>query len=169
MGPLTNVLEDQGVFEVVVNRPGEMWVENAGGWRKEAAAVLDLKRLEALARAIASYSGDVVDGERPILSATLPTGERIQVVRSPAVVDGLISLTIRKPSGATYSLDQLDDKGLFSQVRSRAQAASAGQDDDLLDSLAAGDIRGFLRKAVIARKNIIISGATGSGKTTLSK
>ena len=169
MGPLSAALQEPGVYEVVVNRPGELWVETRAGWRKDVVGELTLDRLQSLARAVASYSGDVVDGERPILSATLPTGERIQVVRAPAVTAGTISLTIRKPSSATFSLRELQEKSLFADVGTRDRSRTVEIDARLTMLLDCGDVEGFLRAAVKANKNIIISGATGSGKTTLSK
>jgi len=91
----------------------------------------------------------------------------VQFVLPPAVDDGRVSVTIRKPSAATYSLDELDHGGLFAEVRRKGQFAV--DDRSLSELLRNGDVRRFLGEAVRARKNIIISGATGSGKTTLSK
>jgi len=124
-------------------------------------------RAQNLARAVATLTHQHIGRERPILSATLPDGERIQVVLPPAVDTGRVSITIRKPSAATYSLDQLNGAGLFAGVK-----RDAARDDDnrkLAALLSDGHIRQFLGQAVRARKTIIISGATGSGKTTLSK
>ena len=115
---------------------------------------------------------------RPILSATLPGNERIQIVLPPAVPTGTVSLTIRKPSTVNLSLAELAASGLFERTR---LIESLGRPDrpDLTPVVGTGsdrekapndgDFAKFLRRCVQVRKNILISGATGSGKTTLSK
>jgi type IV secretion system protein VirB11 len=119
----------------------------------------------------------VVDETRPILSAVLPDGERIQIVVPPAVTAGTVSLTIRKPSRITLTLDEMAAQGLFDRMRligaafeDPAAAAGLSHDDLHLVELARSrDLVAFLRHAVRTRRNVLISGATGSGKTTLSK
>ena len=168
MGSLRSLLDQPGVFEVLVNRPGEVWVETGKTWAQLDAPELTFARLDALAKAIASYCGDAVDADRPILSATLPTGERVQIVRPPSVAEGQFSVTVRKPSATVWSLAELGRAGLFHDVRI-VDGQRVGDDAALIDLLEQGNIEGFLAAAVRAKKNIIISGATGSGKTTLSK
>ncbi|MFX8079149.1 P-type DNA transfer ATPase VirB11, partial [Acinetobacter baumannii] len=80
--------------------------------------------------------------------ATLPGGERIQIVIPPAVGAGLVSLTIRKPSSATFTLAELGEGGLFDAVQPVAKRA--GADDDLRALYSAGDYVGFLDEAVRA-------------------
>lgn len=81
---------------------------------------------------------------------------------------GTVSITIRKPSQVTFDLDALAEKGLFDKVVATKDALSSA-DAKLLDLYQKQDWRNFLVLAVESRKNILISGATGSGKTTLSK
>lgn len=165
LGPLRQYLDRSGVFEVCVNRPGEAWVETQAGWVRERAPEITADRMMYLARAVASVSAQAISAARPLLSATLPDGERIQIVCPPAVDEGLVSVTIRKPGGASWSLAELDAGGLFAEV------ATTGRGDraELAIMRARGDYAGFLRAAVRERLNIVVSGATGSGKTTLSK
>lgn len=121
-----------------------------------------------LARAVASFSHQSIDETRPILLATLPGDERIQIVIPPATLKETVSITIRKPSSVDFSLDDLEENGFFEKTRG-ASGASPSQDEELSELYRAGRFKEFLRQAVIARKNIIISGATGLAKTTLSK
>ncbi|RCS22852.1 P-type DNA transfer ATPase VirB11 [Phyllobacterium salinisoli] len=167
LAPLASFLEDDSLYEVVVNRPGQVLTEGPGGWRTLDAPELTFEKLMRLARAVASFSHQSIDETRPILSATLPGDERIQIVIPPATSKGTVSITIRKPSSLTLSLDELERGGLFADIVPIGDATAA--DRDLIDLHRNGAYAQFLRKAVLVRKNIIISGATGSGKTTLSK
>lgn len=163
--PLAPFLKDETLYEVIVNRPGQVWTEGPGGWRTHDIPSLTFEKLMRLARAVATFSNQSIDETRPILSATLPDEERIQVVIPPATLKGTVSITIRKPSSVNLTLDDLEERGFFSEV-----AELDGTSDEKLKALLdAGEHKDFLREAVIARKNIIISGATGSAKTTLSK
>ena len=167
LGTLQAVLDRPDVIEVVINRPGEVWVETRQGWETLANPNMTFVRLERLAKATAAYAAQAFRDERPILSATLPCGARIQIVGPPATVAGVISVTIRKPSSRTWSLDELQTAGLFTKTAHRNTQNS--EHHDLRTLLDSGDTKAFLAAAVKSKKNILISGATGSGKTTLSK
>lgn len=165
LSPLAPFLKDATLYEVIVNRPGQVLTEGPGGWRTHDSPALTFEKLMRLARAVATFSNQSIDETRPILSATLPDEERIQVVIPPATLKGIVSITIRKPSSVNLTLDDLEERGFFSEVGER----DGTSDKKLKALLDAGEHKDFLREAVIARKNIIISGATGSAKTTLSK
>lgn len=167
LSPLSRFLKDASLYEIVINRPGEVLTEGPEGWRCHGLPELGFDKLMRLARAVASYSNQAINESQPILSATLPGEERIQIVVPPATTKGTISITIRKPSLVTLTLDDLEGGGLFSQVAVNTRGGPS--DMKLVDLYEAGNYAAFLRQAVLMRKNIIISGATGSGKTTLSK
>ncbi|MBB3646695.1 type IV secretion system protein VirB11 [Rhizobium sp. BK619] len=168
LSPFSRFLRDKTLYEVIVNRPGEVVTEGREGWQTHDMPELSYDRLMRLARAVASFSHQSIDETRPILSATLPDDERIQIVIPPATTKGTVSITIRKPSSVSLTLEDLDHGGLFADV---APASGDGRRSDqrLLEYYRVGAYKAFLREAVFAKKNIIISGATGSGKTTLSK
>ncbi|TCQ02663.1 type IV secretion system protein VirB11 [Rhizobium sp. PP-F2F-G36] len=168
LAPLSPFLNDRSLYEIVVNRPGEVLTEGADGWAQHEVPDLTFDRLMRLARAVASHSHQAINEAHPLLSATLPDEVRIQIVIPPAVTKGTVSLTLRKPSSISLSLSELDEAGLFSDVAPVATELG-GEDAELLKLHQSGRIAAFLEKAVLVRKNIIISGATGSGKTTLSK
>jgi type IV secretion system protein VirB11 len=128
---------------------------------------LSFDKLMRLARAVASFFNQGIDETRPLLSATLPDDERIQIVIPPATTRNTVSITIRKPSSVSLSTAEMEAGGLFESVV--ASTDQKPDDDLLLSAYRSGQYRAFLEAAVLARKNIIISGATGSGKTTLSK
>jgi type IV secretion system protein VirB11 len=167
LGVLSRFLAEPGVLEVASNEAGRVWVETAAGWSEREVPELTDVRAQNLARAVATLTHQHIGRERPILSATLPDGERVQFALPPVVDAGRVSITIRKPSAVMYSLDELVRDGLFDDVRRHSKLAE--DDRRLAELLRSVDIGRFLGEAVRARKNIIISGATGSGKTTLSK
>ncbi|MGZ2506887.1 P-type DNA transfer ATPase VirB11 [Rhizobium leguminosarum] len=166
--PLSPFLRDKSLYEIIINRPTQVVTEGTAGWQTHDLPELSFDKLMRLARAVASYSNQAIDETRPILSATLPDDERIQIVIPPATTKGAVSITIRKPSSVSLSLNDLDQGGLFAEV-AREEADIPSVDRRLLGFYRARSYQAFLREAVHARKNIIISGATGSGKTTLSK
>ncbi|MEY9721630.1 type IV secretion system protein VirB11 [Sinorhizobium fredii] len=168
LSPFAPFLDDKSLYEVIVNRPGQVLTEGAGGWRTHDLPELSFEKLMRLARAVASFSNQSIDETRPILSATLPGDERIQIVIPPATTRNTVSITIRKPSSVEFTLDDLEQREFFSETRATNDRAST-QEQNLLALYRTGRFKDFLREAVIARKNIIISGATGSAKTTLSK
>ncbi|MGI0524696.1 P-type DNA transfer ATPase VirB11 [Rhizobium giardinii] len=168
LAPFSPCLRDKSLYEVIVNRPGQIVTEGTAGWQTHDLPELSFDKLMRLARAVASYSNQSIDETRPILSATLPDGERIQIVIPPATTRGTVSVTIRKPSSVSLSLDDLDQDGLFDDAVP-AEKSAGSSDRRLLEFYRKRAYKAFLREAVYARKNIIISGATGSGKTTLSK
>jgi type IV secretion system protein VirB11 len=169
LAPLRPLLEPDAVTEVVVNRPGEVGVEAAGQWLWHEVPELTEAWLRTLAVAAAAFTRQDVDAEHPICSTVLPGNERCQIVLPPAVPSGAISLTIRKPSRRRMGLEDFEAAGLFA-----AATAVRGDEVDPADAALtalrqAGDWPGFFRLAVEGRRNILISGATGSGKTTFAK
>ena len=151
------------VTDLLINRPGEVWVETAAGAVREAAPELNEQALGRLARQIAAANHQGVNREQPLLSATLPDGARVQVVAPPATRGGLV-MAVRKHVISNLSVEELAERGLFSG----APAQTAHDRNTLLQArLDAGDAAGFLKAAVAARKTMVISGGTSSGKTTL--
>lgn len=166
LAPLQADLAPDDVTELVINRPGELAVERAGRWIWRAAPELTEPWLQTLATAAAAYTAQDVTAENPICSTLLPQGERCQIVLPPAAQQ--ISLTLRKPSALNLDLEALTRQGLFDDVRLASDQLSEAE-TRLLALRDAGDWPGFLRLAVASRRNILISGATGSGKTTLAR
>jgi len=165
--PLAVFLEDEAVEEVVVNTPGEAWVERGGAWRREAAGELDMRRLTQLAELMATFTHQKIGPQTPLLSAFLPSGERVQVVMPPACPSHMFGLAIRKPSTRKLSLQELHRQGSLTLKRSTVGEEAAAF--SFRAALDAGDIHGLLRNAVRQKKNILISGGTSTGKTTVLK
>jgi type IV secretion system protein VirB11 len=166
MRPLREQLDAPGVLEVCINRPGELLVETAQGWQIVPASQMTQERCLSLATAVATFCDQQIKQERPLLSATLPSGERIQFVIPPAVTRGTVSITLRKPSQLIKRLDDFEREGLFERT---ASAELQSVEQQLLALKDAGRYADFLRLAVRRHRTIVVSGKTGSGKTTFMK
>ena len=167
--PMASWLSDPATTEICVNRPGEVFVERHRTWERFNVEALDFERLDAIATLAAAFTAQDVGPDRPLCATVLPDGQRLQVARPPAVAPGLLSLTIRKPSTFTQTLYSMRAYGLFQATSTAGTAAISATDAELLALCQARDWPGFLELAVGACKNVILCGATGSGKTTVAK
>jgi type IV secretion system protein VirB11 len=165
---LQRVLDDPQVTELCVNRPGEAFIETASGWRSEPMPELSFEWCVRFAKLVANFTGQRVDAASPLLSAALPGGERVQIVLPPATTAGTVAIAIRRPSSQQWSIEELGRNGVFCRAR-RSGATGDQYEPKLLELLASQQYEAFMRLAVIARKNILVSGPTGSGKTTWTK
>jgi len=165
---LQPLLSDPDVTEVCINRPHEAFVETRGGWRRTALPFADFDWCRRLAKLVAHSTRQRVDETSPLLSASLPGGERVQIVLPPATTLGCVAITIRRPASTVWSIDELATRGIFRSTRHAGEALDEIE-AELLRLLAAGQYEAFMRLAVKTRKNILVSGPTGSGKTTWTK
>ncbi|HMC91030.1 MAG TPA: P-type DNA transfer ATPase VirB11 [Allosphingosinicella sp.] len=166
LAPLTGMLARPDVTDIYVNRPGEIWAETTGGGiERHDAPGLDEATLARLARQIAALSHQGISREHPLLSATLPDGARVQIVAPPAT-RGALALAIRKHVSPDLALDDYVATGAFAETKARQGFEKDETDRALAAMLQRGDIAGLLSAAVKARKNILVSGGTSTGKTT---
>jgi len=164
--PLQGIFQEEGVNEISINKPKEVWIENRGEIRCEKLEVFDLNHLKSLGRLIAQATEQKLSEEAPLLSATLPNGYRIQIVFPPACEPDKVVMSIRKPSSMQLALDDYEKMGAFSETVTEATDNPVDRHLDLL--LRQKKIKEFLEYAVISKKNIIISGGTSTGKTTFT-
>jgi type IV secretion system protein VirB11 len=158
------------VSEICINRPGELYLESRGAWRRVEVPELTFERARQFCTAVVNESntGQRITDSEPLVSLTFPTGERAQFVIPPACEAEQVSITIRLPSRQTKSLDQYQEDGFFDEVQGVEPGLSAA-DRNLLALRAAGRYADFFHQAVRDKKNIVVSGATGCGKTTFMK
>jgi type IV secretion system protein VirB11 len=161
-------LEDPEITELCVNRPGEVFIETNSGWRREELPDISFDWCLRFAKLVANSTGQRIDASSPLLSAGLPGGERVQIVLPPATTGGTVAITIRRPSHQQCSIEELAGRGIFRQARRCGQFVDQTE-PKLLELLAAREYEAFMRLAVVTRKNILVSGPTGSGKTTWTK
>jgi type IV secretion system protein VirB11 len=165
---LRPLLADPEVTELCINRPREAFVETRAGWRRESLPFADFTWCLRLAKLVANATRQRVDESSPLLSASLPSGERVQIVLPPATTLGCVAITVRRPASEVWSIEALSSRGAFAATR----CAHVGLDETELELqrlLAASDHQAFMRLAVRSRRNILVSGPTGSGKTTWTK
>jgi type IV secretion system protein VirB11 len=166
LAPLAPMLERADVTDIFVNRPGELWIETTkGALEHHAAPELDETGLWRLARQIASLSNQGISREHPLLSATLPGGERVQIVAPPAT-RGPLAMAVRKHVVADLELADYERDGAFDAIRLDGVSAAETLDRTLSALLKENRIADFLRLAVRSHKNIVVSGGTATGKTT---
>lgn len=164
--PFADILARDDVTDIYVNAPGELWAESLGGGiERHVAPELTDALLMRLARQIAAFTHQGVSREHPILSATLPGGERVQVVAPPATRGG-VAFAIRKQVAADMALSDYATSGAFASLINGGASPRAALDVELRTKLDAGDISGLLSAAVRGRRNILVSGGTSTGKTT---
>lgn len=177
---LTDYLDDPAVTEIAINRPGVVWLarQHQRAMSSVQIPALTGSLLHSLAEVTASYSSQEGGRARPILSATIPAdrtdgvnecdrgGYRIQIVLPPAVEPQTIALCIRKQALLDFSLADYQRQGAFCGVNVCSDAGPYS-DAHLRALYEAGQWEDFLRGAVLAHKNIVISAGTNAGKTTL--
>ena len=158
------------VTEICINQPGELYLESRGGWRRVEVPTLTFDRARQFCTAVVNESntGQRITDVDPVVSLTFPTGQRAQFVIPPACDAGKISITIRLPSKQTKTLSQYQEDGFFDQILEDAHGISE-VDRELLALRAERRYADFFRQAVLNKKNIVVAGATGSGKTTFMK
>jgi pilus assembly protein CpaF len=142
LGPLEPLLGDPSVDEVMVNGPGAVWVERGGRIEPTDVAFATEDDVRHAIERILAPLGRRVDEAEPLCDARLPDGSRVNVVIAPLALDGPV-LTIRRFRRHGLSDEDLVELGTWSPP-----------------------LRDFLARAVRARLSILVSGGTGSGKTT---
>ena len=141
-GPLDSLLHDRSVSEIMVNGPDQVFIERRGVLTKADVRFEDENQLLETIRRMVATTGRHIDGLNPMVDARLPDGSRVNAIIRPAAIHGA-ALTIRKFKDAVLGMEDLTREGSLSPAMAE-----------------------FLEAAVLGRMNILVSGGTGSGKTT---
>ena len=141
--PIEGLIRDPHVSEIMVNTDSRIFVEREGEVTEVPGVTIGEKNLQVAVRNIARALGDEISEEKPLLDSRLPDGSRVAAAIPPCSVGGT-TLTIRKFESRYFTADELVRVGTLSET-----------------------LLALLSTAVRARRNILISGGTGTGKTTL--
>lgn len=141
-GPIQPLLDDPTITEIMVNGPARVYVERGGKIFLTDKKFKDDSHVMRIIEKIVMPLGRRIDESSPMVDARLPDGSRVNAIIAPLSVKGP-TLTIRKFSAEPYSIDDLIGFGTLTH-----------------------EMAEFLRVCVVGRMNIIVSGGTGSGKTT---
>ncbi len=141
--PIQELILDRNISEIMVNGSDRIFIERNGHLQAVDGLSLSPKSLEVAVRNIARRLGDDISEEKPILDSRLPDGSRVAAVMPPCSLNGVV-LTIRKFNAKHFGVEELVAIGTLNQ--------------ELADRL---------QLAVLNRRNILVSGGTGTGKTTL--
>lgn len=166
--PLDEWLSDPATEEVCINRPGEVWVRQRGAFARYDVP-LDLQDCESIATLAGALRRQDVGPDAPLLASELPDGERLQACLFPVVPQGAISLTFRKPGADVVPLAAAGGRYETAGWNRSTDERRSREMADLLALYDAGDFVPFLEACVRTRLNILLTGATGSGKTSLEK
>ncbi|MBK7250365.1 MAG: Flp pilus assembly complex ATPase component TadA [Gammaproteobacteria bacterium] len=143
LGPLENLLRDEGVTEVMVNGISDVFVERAGRLHRTPVAFSSARALSTVIERIVASAGRRIDESSPMVDTRLEDGSRVNVVIPPLTLKGP-AITIRRFARRALTPEDLIGCGSLSP--------------EMLE---------FLRVCVVQRRNLIVSGGTGTGKTTL--
>jgi type IV secretion system protein VirB11 len=168
LAPLAAWLDSCETEDIAIQRPGEAWIRRRGAWVREDVP-LDLAALEEIAILAGSLRRQEVGHLSPLCATELPNGERLQICLPPAVPAGSLSLTIRKHEASVSPLANVAQRYRAAEWNRWRNTRSSRDLSEPLALYDAGDLEGFLRAAVRHRFNMLLCGAVGSGKTTLSK
>lgn len=142
-GPLQSLLSDDTVSDIMVNGPNKVYVERKGKVERVAVRFRDSDHIASIAQKIAARVGRRIDEASPMVDARLPDGSRVNVVFPPLAIDSAC-ISIRKFPNHRYDLAGMVENGTMTEA-----------------------IKNLLEIAARCRLNIIVSGGTGSGKTTM--
>jgi type IV secretion system protein VirB11 len=165
LGPFAPWLDRPDVTDILVNKPGEVWIDGSKGFERFTVPEVTEQILQRLAQQIAAHTSQGVSREHPLLAATLPDGARVQIVTPPAT-RAHVALAIRKHVVQDLTLSDYEAGGAFANARRAVSGQKTAADVDLAQLLDRGDLRSFFSQAVKQGRNIVISGGTGTGKTT---
>lgn len=140
---IANLILDPNISEIMVNSPTDIFIEKQGVMEKVPGVTIPTDQLRVAVQNIARSLGDDISEEKPILDSRLPDGSRIAAVLPPCSIHG-ITLTIRKFNTRSFTIADLIRIGTINE-----------------------EMAAYLQAAIVSKRNILISGGTGTGKTTL--
>lgn len=169
LSPLMHFIQDKGVSEILINKPYEVYIERQGVMEYHAVPQLDPMHLRRLFTFIANENKQNLSETKPLLSASLYDGSRVQLVIPPAA--RYYTLSIRRTSIQKRTLEDYKSSNFYERVRAfdlkeHANELVSSDEKYLLELYHKREWAEFIALAIRLKKNIVISGQTSSGKTT---
>ncbi len=143
LGPITQLMYDQSINDVLINGPKNVYIERMGVLQRTDVQFSSNEDVIALSHRIVNFVGRKVDEDRPLIDARLPDGSRVNIIMAPMAIDG-VSISIRKFPAKKITIDTM--------IQNKNLTREMGH---------------FLELCGKNKLNIMVSGGTGSGKTTL--
>jgi type IV secretion system protein VirB11 len=166
--PIQAHLDHPMVTDIVINKPQQVGIRRAGIWEWEDVPSFDFDTLDAMTILIGQRVGRDFDEGRPYVNSTLPGGQRFQGVRPPGTKAGRILWAIRRPPTNARSLDDDDFEDLTSEVNAPVRRAQRAK-GSVAEHYRNGDWRECFRSARMVGLSIAFVGATGGGKTDMTR
>ena len=154
------------ISELCINAPGIAFLDKGGEWLRIEEPAFTMQWLENFSQVVATNAKQTISEATPLLSTVLKSGLRIQIVRPPAVAQGTFAIDIRKPGSKLLSWDDYKNSGAFDDIQ--FESGISPDEKELLELKKSRAYMQFLRRAIQLKKNIIVSGATSTGKTTFT-
>lgn len=165
LNPFFDLFKEDSLNEILINKPGELWIEKAGVFEKRLVDFINLDYLVNLSNVVAQYTSQFISSHQPLLSASLSNGLRIQIVFKPVAGPNNIALAIRNNFQKKLSLKYLHENHMFDYIKESANV-NLEVYNILRDMIDKKQYFESILYAIKKRKNIIVSGGTSSGKTT---
>ncbi|MBK2046051.1 P-type DNA transfer ATPase VirB11 [Allofrancisella guangzhouensis] len=168
LNPIRSFIEDPDVSEILINKPQEIWVEKYGDLKPYTVNEMDLSRMRRVFRLLSAENKQEpsIGKDNPMLSGSLLDGSRVQLVHPP--VAGHFTLSIRRKTVLNRTLEDYSNDNYYQHMEYADIDDNfiSEQDQHLLKLYNAKDWDSFIYYALKYKKNIVLSGATSSGKTT---
>ncbi|QOU76435.1 Type IV secretion system protein VirB11 (plasmid) [Janthinobacterium sp. HH102] len=170
-------LDDKEVQEIAINRLGELMLWKNGQWIPEKVEGITYDYLDLIGRALSNFCNKPYDRENTSLSGYFPEGERLEMTHPPTAPEGLHYLNLRKSTGPAFKHEDLTKQGYYENVRHEYAISMTEEERSLYSKHLTDDEKHlwklakenkweeFIQYAVPTYQNIVVSGATGSGKT----
>jgi type IV secretion system protein VirB11 len=194
---IDDYLNRDGITELIINRPNELFLERPTGWERIEDERLSLRALEQFANTLCIFNGKNINQLDPMHSVTLPDGERGHILIPPSCEQDTIVFALRKPSDSRFTLDSYIDSGRLAKFKDVADYSGSKESSIDIESSAYRDVcdkmklpndvklqdwqlkmlehksnrelNPFFQLAIEHKLNICMVGGTGSGKTTFTK
>ena len=169
LAPIKTWLQDKDISEIMLNRPGEIYIEKKGKMSQHAVPAYNERMLTNLFQLIANENKQALSAQQPLLSGSLLDGSRVQLVLPPTAKH--LTFSIRRKVVNNLNLQDYAKQAYYRNmmpydIHAASFSMLPDTEKELVELFHQHDWERFIHRAIDLRKNIVISGGTSSGKTT---